>query len=109
MCAYEHNRRSIFEGQKLFSDSAELCCVKAKTGYNLSMDIPKTIVTELTKTKVSLRQISIDIGLNVSIVCRARQGRMIEADTASKLLTYFGYTLCKSGGKPKPLKEPTPC
>jgi hypothetical protein len=74
----------------------------------MDMDIQKTIVSELRKTKISLRRIGKETGLTTSIVCRAKQGQTVGGRTANKLLTYFGYTLCKVVGKPKQLQRGKP-
>jgi hypothetical protein len=59
------------------------------------MDIEKTILSELKSSKATLQVIADGAGLNISVVCRARQGQPLTARNASKLLDYFGYKIVK--------------
>ena len=66
------------------------------------MDIETIVLMELKQSKVTLQQIADATGLNVSVVCRARQGQPLTARNASKLLRYFGYVVVKKSKRVKP-------
>ena len=56
------------------------------------MDIQKTLLSELKKTKYSRYQIAKITGIEPATLCRFVNGeRTITLKNAEKLLTFFGY------------------
>ena len=64
--------------------------------YNDDMDLKKTLIREIKKCGLSRYRIAKDNGISESQLSKLLKGeRSLHVDTASKLLTYFGYELQK--------------
>ena len=82
------------------------------------MEIDKTILKELRRTKYSMYQIAQETGVGPDILSRFINGKVgLSLSSAEKLLRFFGYTLAKiprpSGlpklkrGRPKKIEAAT--
>ena len=68
--------------------------------YNCDMDIKEIIIKEIEKCGLSRYRIAKDVGLSESQLSKLLAGqRALHVDTASRLLTYFGYEIQKKKGR----------